>query len=79
MINRDDLKQIDVEEAIKILHNNPHGAIHTLCADGTEKIKPAVFYIYNGYPEAIDIEEYTTEKLLDILYTYYLYTQDIKE
>lgn len=77
MILREDLRQIDIEEAIRILHDNPHGYvyIHTY-KDGIDKIRPAVFYICNNYPEAIDIDEYTSEQLLDILYTYHLYTQD---
>lgn len=76
MIKIEDLKQIDIEEAIQILHNNPHGFTETWSTKDGDRVKPAVFYIYNNYPEAIDIEEYTSEQLLDVLYSYYLYTQD---
>lgn len=75
MILLEDLKQIDTEEAIRILHDNPHGHIHTY-RDGIEKIKPAVFYIDNRQPFVIDIYKYTSEQLLDILHTYYLCTQE---
>lgn len=61
-----DLKQIDIEEAVGILYYNRCGS----------ETKPAVFYNYNGCPVVIDIDGETAERLLKILYTKQLYTQD---
>lgn len=73
------VRPIDIEEAIKIFYENPDGYCHCF-KDGKEHVKNAVYrLIYGSIPVVIDLSEYTVKEFIELLRREQLYTQDTEK